>query len=137
MHHYTWWRAAGDGTDRGLFYYPQAEDQHTVMSHVRPFPAAGPASCPDAVHPPCPLSALTLLCPFSTPLQYYDVPSLSVRAALYHLMRASVAGFKASGPRGANWRLPAAPHSRALPRCRPGRRACVPGHPVQPVTAAP
>lgn len=61
MHHYAWWRAIGDGVDRGLYYYPQAEAQLTV---------------------------------FST---YYDVPSVSLRAATYELMQGSAPGFKVGG----------------------------------------
>ncbi|KAL4429381.1 hypothetical protein ABPG77_005155 [Micractinium sp. CCAP 211/92] len=58
MHHYAWWRAIGDGVDRGLYYYPQAEAQLTV---------------------------------FST---YYDVPSVSLRSAVYEHMQSSDPGFK-------------------------------------------
>lgn len=58
MHHYAWWRAIGDGVDRGLYYFPQAEAQLTVFSH------------------------------------YYDLPSLSLRAAVYEHMQGGTPGFK-------------------------------------------
>jgi hypothetical protein len=58
VHHYAWWRAAEDGVGAGLFYFPQAEEQLTVLSH------------------------------------YYDVPSVSLRAAVYPLMLHGVPGFR-------------------------------------------
>ncbi|KAL4421052.1 hypothetical protein ABPG77_007527 [Micractinium sp. CCAP 211/92] len=59
VHHYAWWRAEGDGADAGLFYFPAAEAQLTVMS------------------------------------QYYDIPALSLRSAVFPLLQAGVPGFKA------------------------------------------
>lgn len=59
LHHYAWWRSEGDGVGEGLFYFPQAEEQLTVMSH------------------------------------YYDVPSISLRSAIWPLMQKKIAGFRA------------------------------------------
>lgn len=59
VHHYAWWRAEGDGAAAGLFYFPAAEAQITVMS------------------------------------QYYDIPALSLRSAIFPLLQAGIPGFKA------------------------------------------
>lgn len=55
LHHYPWWKAAGDGLSSGLFYR-EPEGQLNTFSYVRPdassrFAAAcSPAACPAHQH---------------------------------------------------------------------------------------
>lgn len=142
LHHYAWWRAAEDGVDGGLFYYPMAEAHLYVMSQVGAghgaLPAlgtlrclswarrvrAGDAACaacaghymhalcgqrgpPRATYPevalalPLPLLSFCFAVAWSAPPlllppQYYDIPSVSLRSATWHLMHNRIERFDVS-----------------------------------------
>lgn len=72
---------------------------------------------------PCAQPATSSLPPHPL-LQYYDVPSLSVRSAVYPLMRAGVAGFRPDkiwllGGKGNKLSASGEPIPRAAPEERP------------------
>ncbi|PSC75050.1 hypothetical protein C2E20_1732 [Micractinium conductrix] len=81
LHHYAWWKAAGDGRSAGL-YYREPEVQ---------------------------LETFAL---------YYDLPSLSLKAATWRLMEAGVEGFKVDGvlSRGSRDGVTGEPIPAAAPR---------------------
>lgn len=111
LHTYAWWEARGDGLDRGLFYHPPEQDL-TLFAHVRRHRGCqavavvrqckrswcvglcGLGHCSHVHGARCRSTLLYNAAP--SPPQYYDLPSLSLRAATWHLQRAGVPRFKAS-----------------------------------------
>ena len=100
---YPWWQAFGDGATQGL-YYREPETEMTVLAQaswracllpnllLRGW-AAGWMACVTCDGQR--LSALPTTCfRCEHPLQYYDMPVVSLRAAAWHLMSAGIEGFK-------------------------------------------
>ena len=103
LHHYAWHYAEGDGVPAGLFYRQPEEHLGTLAqvgggwgqrqgcdrrcSSDRRRPPLSHLPCLPSHVPPAPAPACK---------QYYDLPSPSLRNALYHDMRADVAPFRTS-----------------------------------------
>ena len=92
LHHYAWFYAYGDGVEAGLYYRP-AEAQLSTLAQVRRAAGQGLAA---ARAPSGVLAPLTCAPPCCS--QYYDIPAPSVRNALYRMMQADVAPYKARPP---------------------------------------
>ena len=101
LHHYAWGATSGDGLPRGLYYYPPEQQLTTFATVGMPGPVLGRrqrAGGQQRLHaaPACP-TTLPPLSDAHTCMQYYDIPVVSMRSAVWRLMQAGIDGFRVCG----------------------------------------